>query len=148
MTVNELIAYRDELFCSDAIRSYEKKYMIGGIKQSEDFELQEGYPLPSYRYMGVLGKIQCICQVIIYKRSCMNLWFYFFKTNRIDENGIVKIIKEKIKFNPYVSYIELLQLDPSLDIEIVLEYLIDTKKLINITLDKKTKYGNHKWQWR
>lgn len=76
----------------------------------------------------------------------MNLWFYYFETNRIDKNGIVKIIKEKIKFNPYVSYIELLQLDPSLDIEIVLEYLIDTKKLINITLDKKTKYGNHKWQ--
>lgn len=64
--------------------------MTGGIKQSEDFELQEGYPLPSYRYMGVLGEIQCICQVIIYKRSCMNLWFYFLKTNRIDENVIVR----------------------------------------------------------
>lgn len=24
MTVDELIAYRDELFCSDSIRSYEK----------------------------------------------------------------------------------------------------------------------------
>lgn len=26
MTVDELIAYRDELFCSDAIRSYKKIY--------------------------------------------------------------------------------------------------------------------------
>ena len=62
--------------------------------------------------------------------------------------SIIQRIKEKIKFNPYVSYEQLIQLDTSTSINSVLEYLIDTKQLGVVKLDKENKYGEHKWRWK
>ena len=68
--------------------------------------------------------------------------------NKINEDVIIQRIKEKIKFNPYVSYEQLIQLDTSTSINSVLEYLIDTKQLGVVKLDKENKYGKHKWRWK
>ena len=39
-------------------------------------------------------------------------------------------------------------LDTSTAINSVLEYLIDTKQLVAVKLDKENKYGKHKWRWK
>ena len=87
-------------------------------------------------------------KIICFKRSCIYKWFYSKRTNKINEDVIIQRIKEKIKFNPYVSYEQLIQLDTSTSINSVLEYLIDTKQLGVVKLDKENKYGKHKWRWK
>lgn len=148
MRVDELIDYRDELLSDEHFRKYEEDYMLDGMKDSDDFGMMEVYPEPSFWYISILSKIECICHVISYKRSCIYKWFYSKRANKINEDVIIQRIKEKIKFNPYVSYEQLIQLDTSTSINSVLEYLIDTKQLGVVKLDKENKYGEHKWRWK
>ncbi len=148
MRVDDLISYRDELLTNEHFQKFEKDYMLGGMKDSDDFGMMVVNQEPSFWYISILRKIECICHVISYKRSCIYKWFYLKRTNKINEDIIVQRIEEGIKLNPYVSYESLVQLDTSMPIDSVLEHLIDTKKLIGINLKKPTKYGKHKWQWK
>lgn len=148
MRIDDLISYRDELLANEHFRKYEKDYMLGGMKDSDDFGMMEAHLEPSFWYISILRKIECICHVISYKRSCIYEWFYLKRTNKINDDIIVQKIKKEIKLNPYVSYQSLIQLDTSMPIDSVLEHLIDTKKLVSINLKKETKHGRYKWQWK
>ena len=38
--------------------------------------------------------------------------------------------------------------DLSMEIELELEYLIETNQLQSVKITKSTKYGNRKWRWK
>lgn len=145
MTMDELIVYRNSLFSEKYIDEYETKYVKGGMKDSDG--LAQEYPTPSYLYIHILGEIENTCRVMEYKSTCASKLFLMKTFNEIDDKIIIQKLKNEIKYNPYISYRELIDCDLELDIDVMLEYLIDTKKLTDIRLDKKTKYGYRKWKW-
>ena len=52
----------------------------------------------------------------------------------------IQKMQQAVKYNLYIKYEKLIELD--LDIDLVLEYRINSKRLINIQADWYTKYGN------
>lgn len=56
---------------------------------------------------------------------------------------IKEIIKKEIAYNPYIGYSENVNKDLSLDIEIELEYLIETEQLI---IRKNSKNRRLRWE--
>ena len=65
------------------------------------------------------------------------------KTVNKSKDEVKEIIKKEIAHNPYLGYKELVTKDLSLDIEIELEYLIESEQLIR----RKPNHKNPRYRW-
>lgn len=88
-----------------------------------------------------LGEIAGICKVMDYKMICCSR--YASEMNRVNWKPVKEIIKKEIAHNPYLGYKELVTKDLSLDIEIELEYLIESEQLIR----RKPNHKNPRYRW-
>lgn len=127
LKMKDLVALRQQAINDKYIYQYEKKYVLDGMKNATE-ELEQIDPTPECKYMQRLAKIASICKVMEYKTIC----FYLHENKMEDYGGqqIKEIIKKEIAYNPYIGYREIVNKDLSLDIEIELEYLIETEQLI------------------
>lgn len=82
-----------------------------------------------------------ISQVMDYKMICCSR--YASEMNRVNWKPVKEIIKKEIAHNPYLGYKELVTKDLSLDIEIELEYLIESEQLIR----RKPNHKNPRYRW-
>lgn len=87
------------------------------------------------------GEIAGICKVMDYKMICCSR--YASEMNRVNWKPVKEIIKKEIAHNPYLGYKELVTKDLSLDIEIELEYLIESEQLIR----RKPNHKNPRYRW-
>lgn len=76
-----------------------------------------------------------------YKMICCSR--YASEMNRVNWKPVKEIIKKEIAHNPYLGYKELVTKDLSLDIEIELEYLIESEQLIR----RKPNHKNPRYRW-
>ena len=99
-------------------------------------------------YISQLEEIENICRVMHFKTICFYRRKNQFEEKRANAKYIKEIISKAISFNPYISYEELVKQDLSMEIELELEYLIETNQLQSVKITKSTKYGNRKWRWK
>lgn len=106
-----------------------------------DNELEQGCRSIDFIYREWLGKIAGICKTMDYKMICCSR--YASEMNRVNRKPVKEIIKKEIAHNPYLGYKELVTKDLSLDIEIELEYLIESEQLIR----RKPNHKNPRYRW-
>lgn len=134
---------------SDKLNNYpayigiEKKISLDVMKYVDhvDNELEQGCRSIDFIYREWLGEIAGICKVMDYKMICCSR--YASEMNRVNWKPVKEIIKKEIAHNPYLGYKELVTKDLSLDIEIELEYLIESEQLIR----RKPNHKNPRYRW-
>ena len=104
-------------------------------------ELEQGCRSIDFVYMEWLSEIAGICKVMDYKMICCSR--YVREMNRVNRKPVKEIIKKEISNNPYIGYRELVDKDLSLDIEIELEYLIESGQLIR----RPPNHKNPRYRW-
>lgn len=143
LRMKELVILRDEAVKDSALRSYEEKYILNGMK-SRTTEEEEYIPI-EYTYLENLETIENIYRVMKYKAT---LFYRYENSVRFSDKRYKKEKEEilsAVKYNPYGSYESIVETDPSLDIETELEHMIEIGELKSIQLKKKTRYGYRKW---
>ena len=123
LKMKELVLLRQEIIDNSFMQEIEKKISIDFI------------------YREWLGEIAGICKVMDYKMICCSR--YASEMNRVNWKPVKEIIKKEIAHNPYLGYKELVTKDLSLDIEIELEYLIESEQLIR----RKPNHKNPRYRW-
>ena len=94
----------------------------------EDNGTMEYHPSLSFLYDVHLEEIISICEIIRYKMLCRDRFFSNSSISCNSRNYTEKLIVETTS-NPYLSYFELLDLFPDEEIELIIENLIENKKL-------------------
>ena len=91
--------------------------------------------------LDVMKYVDHVDKVMDYKMICCSR--YASEMNRVNWKPVKEIIKKEIAHNPYLGYKELVTKDLSLDIEIELEYLIESEQLIR----RKPNHKNPRYRW-
>ena len=146
--MKELVGLRNKAVSDKNMYDYEKNYVLHGMKDVNEGSLMQIYPSPEFMYISQLEKIENICRVMHFKTICFYRRKNQFEEKRANAKYIKDIISKAISFNPYISYEELVKQDLSMEIELELEYLIETNQLQSVKITKSTKYGNRKWRWK
>ena len=143
LKMKELVLLRQEIIDNSFMQEIEKEISLDVMKYVDhvDNELEQGCRSIDFIYREWLGEIAGICKVMDYKMICCSR--YASEMNRVNWKPVKEIIKKEIAHNPYLGYKELVTKDLSLDIEIELEYLIESEQLIR----RKPNHKNPRYRW-